>query len=556
MRFVLDAYAARSCPLKTVHAFTPELIAPSLTRPTPRWFHNADEVESGLFEHLLDAGALDLRDLREQPSEVQERACVAAMRNGVDVIIGGLLPRDYDNHRSGRPSLLVRSPDGSGYHPVQVKFHKVTEQAPEETELEVSTLEAPRVRSGLRGRAYRWSGRLNAALQVSHYWRLLEASGFAAAAPEAGLIGLERLQVGEGGPQRQLIAWLDLNADVVAPNPRMTPVPEAASPISVLDRYEAEHAFRVRLAEQANAASGDAPLLTPIVSPECAHCAWQRHCLDQLDDDDLSLRISKAPLDVFEILALRDLGVSTVAHLAAMELDEVLGEYLPRVSHRPGGEQRLRVAQRRARMLSEGIVLERQTEGPIDLPRHELEIDIDIETNRDDRAYLWGFLVDDGAGEPVYREFSAFAELDADAEARLAAEAFAWLRGLVDGRDAAVYHYSDYEVVRINRLTGNDSDVDAWMREFTRQHLVDLFQTVRQNFFGANGLGLKVVATAGTDFAWRDATPGGLESLEWFDEAVEAPDADTRAAARRRVLEYNEDDVRATWHLRRWLREQ
>ena len=31
------------------------------------------------------------------------------------------------------------------------------------------------------------------------------------------------------------------------------------------------------------------------------------------------------------------------------------------------------------------------------------------------------------------------------------------------------------------------------------------------------------------------------------------PTQEERAAARRRVLEYNEDDVRATWHVREWM---
>ena len=41
-----------------------------------------------------------------------------------------------------------------------------------------------------------------------------------------------------------------------------------------------------------------------------------------------------------------------------------------------------------------------------------------------------------------------------------------------------------------------------------------------------------------------------------FADAVHAGDALARERARVRVLEYNEDDVRATWHLRRWLRTQ
>jgi predicted RecB family nuclease len=76
---------------------------------------------------------------------------------------------------------------------------------------------------------------------------------------------------------------------------------------------------------------------------------------------------------------------------------------------------------------------------------------------------------------------------------------------------------------------------------------------VQTHFFGAAGLGLKQIAvTAG--FGWRDADPGGLNSQRWFDDAVHATAAETRAAARQRVLAYNEDDVRATAHLRAWLR--
>ena len=58
-------------------------------------------------------------------------------------------------------------------------------------------------------------------------------------------------------------------------------------------------------------------------------------------------------------------------------------------------------------------------------------------------------------------------------------------------------------------------------------------------------------------FAWRDDDPSGLNSQLWFAEAVHAETADPRrAAARQRVLEYNEDDVIATAQLRAWLRAQ
>ena len=76
---------------------------------------------------------------------------------------------------------------------------------------------------------------------------------------------------------------------------------------------------------------------------------------------------------------------------------------------------------------------------------------------------------------------------------------------------------------------------------------------VKEHWFGVHGLGLKLIA-GHAGFRWRDDDPGGLNSQTWFADAVHAPDAGMREAARQRVLDYNEDDVRATAHLRAWLR--
>ena len=43
-------------------------------------------------------------------------------------------------------------------------------------------------------------------------------------------------------------------------------------------------------------------------------------------------------------------------------------------------------------------------------------------------------------------------------------------------------------------------------------------------------------------FNWRDTHPSGAASIEWFDRWVETHDP----AVRQHILDYNEDDCRAT----------
>ena len=90
---------------------------------------------------------------------------------------------------------------------------------------------------------------------------------------------------------------------------------------------------------------------------------------------------------------------------------------------------------------------------------------------------------------------------------------------------------------------------------YAEEHFVDLLEIVKAHYFGVSGLGLKLMARH-VGFSWRDNDPGGLNSQLWFAEAVHGETAEVRARARRRVLEYNEDDVIATSQVRAWLRAQ
>jgi predicted RecB family nuclease len=542
--FALDPYAARSCPLKTAHAFSATTTAPPAIATS---MAGTEEFVAEVTRQILagSAAVTDLRELRRAPTEEQEAACLAAMADGAAVILGGLLPRDWENHRRGRAELLVSDGEG-GYLPGVIKFQRAVDPRRDDREFvfsEVADLPRRRTTTGWR---YRWNWRWTNAIYLAHLWELLAPTGYQSGRAEALVIGTEQLA------DLGLIACrLDLTEPAVAVLPGEA---DDVTHVSALQRYHREFAARVELAQAATGTDPVPPdLLKPVVTRECQFCRWWPVCEKLLDPDDLSLRINKASLDRPEITALRSIGITTVADLAATQVDDLLVDYLPQMAYRPGAEDRLRLAHRRSRLLDQGIQLERLTAGPVDVPQAAVEIDIDVETSRTDRVYLWGFWVG-GPEDGRYHQFSSFTDLDDAAELALARQAMTWLRQTVSGRQALVFHYSDYEVLRLSRLAGPQAPEIEWALDFAKTGFVDLFGIVRDHFFGANGLGLKAVASAGAGFHWRDEDPGGLNSMSWFETAVGAESATERMMARQRVLRYNEDDVRATARLRQWLR--
>lgn len=554
---LLDAYAARSCAVKTHNTFDPRvtLVEGGVDEHLQDLFDQGEQFEAEVMAALL-ASMPEVVDLRDSTTH-QER--VVRLRDAADrgapVIIGASLPMDATGHRVGQVDLLVRGPDTDagrpGYRPVEVKLHRVLErrrrgqQAPAAW---IAPLATPGEPVEVEEQRFRYGSRESDLVQLAHYWRMLEAAGLAAHGdPWVGVIGKD--------PGDLRVTWVRLDEPVSRTFSRTSE--QGWVKRSILQRYDHEFAFRLDVATVAAAQDSPdppAPLVHPIRVDECRRCPWWELCRDQMGEDDLSVKLDKGPLDVREISVLRRMGVRTVADLVSRDLDELLPDYLAEVRHRDNAESRIRTAHRRSVMMATGEVLERITTGPIDLPVAPVEIDFDLESSADQKIYLWGFLVNEG-DESRYVSFVAWHELDDAAELALAEEALAWLRTMIVERGATVHHYSGYEIHQLIRFADAGSETAGWLRDRVDESFVDLYEVVKQHWFGVYGLGLKQVATSGAGFAWRDDDPSGLSSQGWFTDAVHADDTAERDEARQRVLAYNEDDVIATREVRRWLRE-
>ncbi len=204
------------------------------------------------------------------------------------------------------------------------------------------------------------------------------------------------------------------------------------------------------------------------------------------------------------------------------------------------------------------------------VPRADVEVDIDMESFGESGAYLWGALLHHPGGarpgdEPDgYRAFATWDPVPTDDEARSFAEFWGWLSGVrsraaASGRSFAAYCYNEqaenrWLLASAVRFAGRPgipplAEVEAFIAE---AGWVDLFAVVSEWFLCAHGKGLKRIAPV-AGFAWRDAEAGGENSMRWYRDAVGMDGGVPDPGQRRRLLEYNADDVAATHALREWM---
>jgi len=510
----------------------------------------ASEHRASVVAQLLDlhgARALDA-------ANDEERTTAAISRGDLDVIAYPRLPRDVAGRRHGAPTLLVADRDGAApsWRPVDVHNHFVTTNGTRG--FPAATLAEPTPGAALLrgGRRLRKGGAWRRdLLRLAHHHRILESMG---AAPSGVALGgiVDRSST---------LWWLRLDAPLDARG-------------SALTQHDTRLAERVALLEATEARNADPSLPRP-GSPwwhrECDECPFAPTCHAELESsDDVSLvRFTDAP----EQALLREHGITTRRALASLDLAEVVRGRA--TSDEPSDEQtpvavvvgrRVKDADRlvrRARVAAAGTLLRLVGAEELDACRADLEIDVDMESY-DNATYLWGTLVTrrDPALDVVegYRAFVEWGELTEAAEGRLFAEFFGWLASLVatardQGRTVGVYCFWEHaERAQMRRamstgVTGLPTH-DA-LDELLGSSLVDLHRVVTSQLQTAGPAGLKVVAGE-AGFEWRDDDPSGEASMGWYEEAV-AGAAPAASAARRRLLEYNEDDCRATRALRDWL---
>ena len=180
----------------------------------------------------------------------------------------------------------------------------------------------------------------------------------------------------------------------------------------------------------------------------------------------------------------------------------------------------------------------------------------------EDGTYLWGVLLterggDDGASV-TYVPFVTWDLSVATGQLDAFAAFWEWLRhqrimAARTGRTLRAYCYNKgaegTHMRRLGALLGLEDDVEEFLAS---DELIDLLEVVRRQLITGTGMGLKAMAKL-AGFTWRGEEGGGALAMVRYAEAVGDPDPEVRAGARRWILEYNEDDVRATSALREWL---
>ena len=125
-------------------------------------------------------------------------------------------------------------------------------------------------------------------------------------------------------------------------------------------------------------------------------------------------------------------------------------------------------------------------------------------------------------------------------------------RGATCGKrqSCVMYYYSKYERTIYRKLREKYPDVcteEELEALFDPERSVDLYYDVvlKATEWPTRDFSIKTLASY-LGFAWRDPHPSGAASIEWFHRWVETGDA----TIRQRILDYNEDDCRATRVLR------
>jgi predicted RecB family nuclease len=422
-------------------------------------------------------------DLSHVEGEEKERLTVEAMRRGEPLIYSG---RISANDLLGVPDLLRK--EAGGYVPGDIKSGAGEEGGSDDGD---------------------GKPKLHYAVQLALYIDVLE-----------------QLELSAG---RRAFVW-DIHGDEV-PYDFMTPQ-GPRKPETLWDEYQsALGEARAILAKEV------VPL--PAYSSTCKLCHWYSFCIDELTvADDLTL----IP---FLGRPLRDTmqpTLPTITDLAAANPDGLIDG--KKTVFSGVGADRLRLFHERAVILK-GSPPKAYLRAPVALRVMPVELFFDIEVDPlRGICYLHGVVERRNGKNEEERFVSFFApEVSSEAEHDAFAQAYAYLS---QQKNSAIYYYSKYERTQYRKLQERYPDVcsaEDVENLFNPERAIDLYGDVviKATEWPTRDHSIKTLAKH-LGFNWRDTHPSGAASVEWFDRWCRDHDP----AVKQRILDYNEDDCRAT----------
>ena len=494
------------------------------------------------------------------------------------------------------------------YWPVEIKNHRATQEVKRESHVEQANLVVNLDLSPSDGTLFPKRFEPDC-IQLAHYYRHLDSLGYADPGDGSGAVwggvidSRGMLAWFDLNTPAHTTTTPQVDDDGTMRFHRRSGKTSRTS----LERYDFEFAFRLDVADAADTRTSatQAPPVVPVNVKECEQCLWQKVCGSELHAaDDVSLVTG---VGYPEWNLHRHLGNPTTATLAELDVetagamdasgadlnaayswsltvdpstvcqglidDRVAASFptagdLQQLCRRtlaytdtPIKPRALAEQIEKARSVQAGGPVLRQ---PVEIPAGDIEIDFDLEcTVNPANVYLWGAMVThnvDDWPDPTgtYVPFACFEEMTAAKEAKLVADLWAWLQQQIlraeqRGLTVTIYGYNlaGTETSHLRRITATQGapglpTLDE-LKEFTEhERYVDLFPYMKKKWISNDGYGLKVMAPA-HGFSWGDADPSGLNSIDWYIEALETGDPNLIE----RILTYNHDDCRATLALRR-----
>jgi predicted RecB family nuclease len=482
-------------------------------------------------------------------------ATSSALLEGVEIILSPRLSDDRTGRRSAAVQALIRVGrvnERFTYAPLLIKNHEVVESASTRRTLTGSLEQLrPSEAQYLDGVGTRAALPMTrSGLSLAHALGVLGALGHADTAARGAIIDRQRR-----------LWWFDLAGDSY---PRFN-----------LARYDQLYDERLSVvaAHDAWRTSGAGFPTAPYWHRDCPECPYSEHCEEQLNAlDDVSL-VRFTSFD--QQLLLREHLVGTRAQLARLDPDRArharnrpLNPLEPHAAEEVLGRSidKLDDLIYRARAHERGSSLRIVPADEMGCDTADVEVDVDMESY-EDATYLWGAYVSvnvpTGNVEEGYHAFVDWERLNHDSEATIFRDFWEWLDGVRQachdqGRTFAAYcFWAQAEDGAMNRAVtpplagGPTIDVLTEFRRAQPAQWIDLHDVAKRQLQTEGPLGLKQLAMA-AGFRWRDVNPSGEASILWYEEATRGDEAVARGA-RARLMEYNEDDCRATKALRDWI---